>query len=338
MDIENREDLVSYLRKTGLIASRDKPEIFVLTGGVSNRTVLVRSAPGHEFVVKQALQKLRVKVDWYSDPDRIQREARGLIVLHELCPPGSIPRLLFEDAEQHLIIMEAVPEPAQNWKAALLSGQVNPSHFEQFARLLGTIHRESFFRAGSLASVFSDRSYFETLRLEPYYQYSANQVRETAEFFSELIQQTMKTRVALVHGDYSPKNILIHRDELVLLDHEVIHFGDPAFDVGFSLAHILSKAHHVIDKRGLLIDMAKQYANTYLDCVSELEWSVAAESRAVRHAIGCLLARVIGRSPLEYLTSEQQFIQKRTAIELTMDPPQHLAELVEAFGARIACA
>src|SRR5579885_3288353 len=106
-----------------------------LEGGVSNRVVLVRPESGRPFVMKQALPKLRVQVDWFCTPQRIGREALGLKYLAQLTPSGSIPELLFEDPEQYLLAMEAVPEPHRNWKSMLMAGEVFPEHVVGFGRL-----------------------------------------------------------------------------------------------------------------------------------------------------------------------------------------------------------
>src|SRR5207253_6106542 len=123
---------------------------------------------------------------------------------------------------------------------------------------------------------------------------AAAAVPEAAAFLAPLVDETRARRETLVHGDYSPKNVLVRDDRLVLLDHEVVHFGDPAFDLGFSLAHLLSKAHHLADRRGDFTQAALLYWRAY---AGERQL----EPRAVRHTLACLLARVAGRSPLEYL-------------------------------------
>jgi 5-methylthioribose kinase len=332
LDIENPGALDTYLRTHGMIAANDRPEIRVLQGGVSNRTVLVVSASRPPFVVKQALGKLRVAVDWYSDPRRIHTEARGLEWLLRVAPAGTITPLLFEDRGAHVIAMAAVPEPHRNWKAVLLGGEIQIGHVEQFARLLGAIHRNSAEEGILAAEIFGDRSIFETLRLEPYYRYSAEQVPKAKVFLETLIEETLNTRLTVVHGDYSPKNILLHDGKLVLLDHEVIHFGDPAFDVGFSMTHLLSKAHHLAKYRPEFVAAAHVYASTYLASLRGVDWREALEPRAVRHTLACLLARVAGRSPLEYLSPEERSRQQRMVINLISHPPQVLADLIDAFS------
>ena len=162
-----------------------------------------------------------------------------------LAPRGAITPLVFEDRTHNLIAMQAVKEPYENWKALLLVGIIDDSLVEQFGRLLASIHAGAARQRRLLSVEFADRSHFESLRLEPYYAYTAKQVPAAASFLLQVVDETLRHGDTLVHGDYSPKNILVHSGRLVLLDHEVIHWGEPAFDVGFSLTHFLSKAHHL---------------------------------------------------------------------------------------------
>ncbi len=334
IDIEDPEVLVAYLRQTGRIRVLEEPRIRTLQGGVSNRTVMVERETGEAWVVKQALSKLRVPVDWFSSPERIHREARGLEWLARLAPAGSITPLCFEDHEQHLLAMAAVPQPHENWKSMLLAGGIERDHFRQFATLLATIHREAC-RSAELETVFADRSYFESLRLEPYYGYSAEQAPAAAEFLHALIGDTLACRVTLVHGDYSPKNVLIHHGRLALLDHEVIHFGDPAFDVGFSMTHFLSKAHHMPARRSELLAEAGEYWRVYRNELGQVEWAAELEQRAVRHTLGCLLARVVGRSPLEYLNPEERLRQCDAVLSMLPAVPASIDDLISKFEERL---
>ena len=337
LDIENAPALLAYLQRTGRIAPAEQPRIAILQGGVSNRTVWVERESGEAWVLKQALAKLRVPVDWFSSPERIHREALGLEWLARLAPPGSITPLLFEDRELHLLAMQAVPQPHENWKTVLLGGRVCADHFRQFATLLATIHREAYGRA-DLAEIFGDRSFFESLRLEPYYGYSAQQAPAAAAFLHSLIRETLAGRITLVHGDYSPKNVLIHEDRLVLLDHEVIHFGDPAFDLGFSLTHFLSKAHHLPALRREFASAALEYWRVYLLAVGALgapEWAADLEPRAVRHTLACLLARVVGRSPLEYLSPAERVRQRDAVLSIMPSAPASIADLISIFEERL---
>jgi 5-methylthioribose kinase len=329
LDIEQPGALLAYLHQTGRIPPAEEPAIRVLPGGVSNRTVLVERPTGEAWVVKQALAKLRVQVDWFSPPERIHREALGLRWLAQIAPPGTTTPLAFEDHDYHLMAMRAVPQPHENWKAMLLAGRLDPDHVAQFAELLGTVHRRGYERRAEVEPVFADRGYFESLRLEPYYGYTATQVGPAAAFLTDLIDATLARRDTIVHGDYSPKNVLVHAGRLVLLDHEVIHFGDPGFDLGFSLTHLLSKAHHVPGKRVDFAAAAVAYWSRYRGTLGDVPFAAALEPRAVRHTLGCLLARVRGRSPLEYLDTDERARQAAAVLRLMTDPPLTVATLVD---------
>lgn len=331
LDIEQPDQLRRYLRKTGRLDRDEHPKLTVLAGGVSNRTVLVERAAGEAWVIKQALAKLRVTVDWFSSPLRIEREALGLRWLAQLAPPGSIVPLLFEDQAHHLLAMAAVPTPHENWKTLLLAGVVVEDHVRQFANLLATVHCGAWEQHAQLEPIFRDRGFFESLRLEPYYAYAAEQVPEARRFLLQLMAEIRANPITLVHGDFSPKNVLVHHDRLVLLDHEVIHWGDPAFDLGFGLTHLLSKAHHLPQHRAVFVSAIEEFWLGYVGGMGDLPWAAALEPRAVRATLGCLLARVAGRSPLEYLNAAERSRQRAATLRLMSAPPTSVAALARRF-------
>ncbi len=331
LDIEQPGALAGYLRATGRIESGEEPVVAVLAGGVSNRTVLVERPSGEAWVVKQALAKLRVQVDWFSSPERIHREALGIRWLAELAPEGSVTPFVFEDFEAHLLGMAAVPQPHVNWKTMLLAGDLREDHVVQFARLLGQVQRAAWLRRDEIEPVFRDRGFFESLRLEPYYSYTAEQVPEARAFLHVLIDDIRERPITLVHGDYSPKNVLVHDGRLVLLDHEVIHWGDPAFDLGFGYTHLLSKAHHLPALRREFADAARLHWRVYREAIGDVPWAGDLEPRAVRATLGCLLARVAGRSPLEYMDQTERQRQREAVLPLMQAPPATIDDLADAF-------
>ena len=332
LNIEDARQLRAYLRGRGWIGADEAPAIKVLAGGVSNRSVLVERPAGEDWVVKQALAKLRVQVDWFSAPERIERDAAGLRWLGRIIP-GQVPSRVFEDRENNILAMTAVPQPHDNWKTLLLNGCLELRFAREFGRLLAKIHG-AINHYPELAKEFAVRRFFEELRLEPYYRYAASQVPQAADFLTRLIKETRARRFALVHGDFSPKNVLIQGDRLVILDFEVIHFGDPAFDIGFSLAHFLSKAHHLPARRTDFLDMASAYWRSYSQALSpELLQPVG--DYAARHTLACLLARVAGRSPLEYLDAEERDRQTRIVLALISQEVLDVECLIGAFGAAL---
>ena len=334
LDIENLEALRHYLIHQGHIQSSHGVSFERLTGGVSNRTVKVSWADGYGWILKQALPKLRVSVDWFSNPERIAVEAKALRWLNRSTPPGTTPAFIFEDAPNHVLAMEAIPEGHENWKSVLLSGRIAAEHFEQFGVLLGAVHRLS---SGSedLCREFADTSYFESLRLEPYYLYTAQQVPAAAAFLRALVQSTRQRKDCLVHGDFSPKNTLLYQGKLILLDYEVCHFGDPAFDIGFALAHFLSKAAHLPKDRAGLANATLLFVSTYRREIASLPWAARLEPRLVRHALGCSLARVAGKSLLEYLSPQERSRQQEVLLQLIVKSPASIEDLVSQFVQKI---
>ncbi len=328
LDIENHAELETWLRAHGHISSGANVRINVLPGGVSNKTVLVQFADGRQWVIKQALAKLRVKDDWYSDVRRIRIEASGLRFLARLAPPGTITPLVFESPQDNVLAMQAVPQPHQNLKAALLAGDCPRDSVLDFAkqlgRLLGTIQRNA--QRDEVREAFADRSFFETLRLDPYYTTTALRAAEASEFYADLIRDTRATRSTLVHGDFSPKNVLIYDGTLILLDHEVIHFGDGAFDVGFALTHLLAKSLHIKQRRADYRDAAIAFWQSFT-----VEQSDADEVRCMRHTLGCSLARVLGKSPLEYLSEAERNAQQRAVLAMMKAMPGSIERLIHTF-------
>jgi hypothetical protein len=318
----------------------------VLALSTCNRLVRVERLGGEAWVLKQALPRPTAPGGWCSDPGHIGREAEGLRWLPQLAPPGTIAPLVFEDAEHRLIAMAAVPRPHENWKAMLIEGRVDPAHAAQFGALLATIHRRAAEWGSPLPQVFADRSFFEATRLERYYDHTASRVPDARAFLEALADESWNRRLTLVHGDYGPKNLLVLSGNgdgdggsagggVVLLGHELLHWGDPAFDVGFALAHLLSLAHHIGARRIAFRDAADQFCSTYAATLGAPLWDATSEPLAVRHTLGLLLAHVAGRAPLTYLTPDEQQCQQQVVLAMTRQPPAALADLIQCFTASV---
>lgn len=333
INIENPDQLIAYLHERGYVQPDERVTVRSLSGGVSSATVYVERAAG-DWVLKQSLAKLRVAVDWFSDPMRIHCEAAALRWLAELAP-GRVPGFVFEDFDDHILAMEAVPQPHANWKQMLLHGQLVDDHVAQFGWLLGTIHRGAAERLDAVARDLAGCDHFDALRREAYYRYTAAQVPAAADFIHRLIDDTLDLAITFTHGDYSPKNVLVHHDRLILLDHEVAHIGDPAFDIGFSTTHLLSKANHLPDHRDHFLAGAGRYWESYLAQLGDVPWRAGVEARAPRHTLACLLARIDGRSPLEYLSPQARERQRAIVIDLMRTAPATMPDLIGAYGERL---
>jgi len=331
LNIEVIPSLIDYLYQNDWIEDTVKVNASLLKGGVSNRVVLLKFDDGESWVLKQALDKLRVAGDWFSSPKRIFQEAEAMRWFEKYAPTDSVPKLIFEDQSQYILAMEAIHPPFENVKTSLLTGDPsNSKYFFDAGALLGNIHLQASRHSNDIPLLFQDNQFFQTLRIEPYYLKTINAISETDRFLKELISETLEDRFTLVHGDFSPKNLLIKNNALILLDHEVIHFGDGTFDLGFFICHLLSKANHRPDFRTALIAGASSFFEAYKSIFGEL--GKDREFRVVRHTIACLLARVCGLSKLEYLTANQRMRQQEVCMEMIQNTPQTINEFMEKIN------
>ena len=93
-DIEEFDALSYYLTERGHVKFGETIVLEKLAGGVSNRTVRVAWPEGRAWVLKQALEKLRVDVAWFSSPERIGVEAKALRWLNRSAPMCGPVRLV----------------------------------------------------------------------------------------------------------------------------------------------------------------------------------------------------------------------------------------------------
>lgn len=325
MNIENKSELINYLRIKHGINAKDTDEFTILRGGVSNKAILYEGE-AFSLVVKQALKKLRTESPWYSNPERLKVEANALDWLNRTLPDNTVPKRIFFDEKENILGMEAVSQPHDNLKELLLSGFPADDLIVKMGELLGAIHSNGF-GDDYAKKLFSDQTYFRNLRIEPYYEYTSGEKPELKKFFVDLISSSCGIRHTIVHGDYSPKNILVKNKHLVLLDHEVMHYGDPAFDVGFALTHFLSKSNHFNDSS--LMKYASIFWSSYKARV--LFPDSLFEERCVNHTLACLMARVHGRSPLEYLTATQKLRQSEITSTLIYEKLKTPSQLFAQF-------
>ncbi len=214
-----------------------------------------------------------------------------------------VPRLLFEDHENYLYAMSAAPSEHVVWKHELLSGMARSDVARSCGTLLGTLHAKSWHDA-SLAQQLDDRQFFDDLRLDPYYRQIAGVHESLAPDIERLIDSVCSERHCLVHGDFSPKNLLVHGNGLMLIDFEVGHYGDPAFDVGFFLAHLALKACYHVPRDGPFFDLIDSFWSGYCTEMTRVVSSNDLDAliqRGILNFAGCTLARLDGKSKIDYL-------------------------------------
>jgi aminoglycoside phosphotransferase (APT) family kinase protein len=300
IDVTDQEVLRRYLKDRSLVAAGEEPRITSLKGGVSCEVLLVESG-ADTFVLKQACPKLRVKEDWFSDMSRIKIE-QDCLRYYQKVVPELVPHFRFFDEENYLFGMEAAPMGAVMWKTQLMAGCVDFSIALRIASALAKVHNAAATDPEAWET-FASQKFFIELRTDPYLSFTATRHPDLKGLIHREIDRLLENRQTLVHGDFSPKNILVDNGRLYILDFEVAHIGDPSFDLGFLTHHFLLKAvkHKAWAPAYLALLTASAYA--YL---GEIRFTEAArlEADTVRTLALLFLARVDGKSPAEYITEE----------------------------------
>jgi aminoglycoside phosphotransferase (APT) family kinase protein len=321
------------LRRLGLARPGEVPRFTRLTGGVSSDIWRVDLAAG-PVCVKRALAKLRVAQDWFAPVERNAYEA-GWMRRAAAVVPDAVPELLGQDAETGVLVM-AFLDPAHHasWKAELHAGHADPAVAAAVGDRLMRIHAATA-DDPEVARAFATDRIFHDIRLEPYLLATAVRHPDRAAALQDLARTTAATRRCLVHGDVSPKNILVGPRGPVFLDAECAWYGDPAFDLAFCLNHLLLKCLWTPRARTGFLACFDALANSYLGGVA-WEAPTVLEGRVARLLPGLLLARVDGKSPVEYLTEDSQQAPVRDVARLLLQrPASRLAEVSAAWQARL---
>ena len=353
------DNLPEYLASRGLAKTGERVTARELGGGVSNIVLLIEWAdqPDRRWVLKQSLGKLRVKDDWRSDRGRVFREAEAIQALRPLLG-DSVPEVVHADRENFLFIMTAAPAGSTVWKDSLLAGHVSLAIAREAGRLLARMITAEP-AGGALHQRFEDRAVFDQLRIDPYYRTTASRNPDIASELCQLIADSWAIQTGVVHGDYSPKNMLVPcpphevsgaHDVLVdsggsrkapnqaatglvrgdnhifLIDFEVVHWGDPAFDSGFLLNHLLLKALHQPRFGPLYIEAARPFWKALTAGLGSAGGSDF-ERMTVRHLGALMLARIDGKSPVEYINDESTKERvRRVAKGILLERPERLEE------------
>ena len=324
----DQENMAEYLRRAGLISTGDVA-INPLKGGVSSDIHLVKQG-GKCFVVKQALAKLRVKDDWYAPVSRNQVEQEYLRYVGKILPEA-VPGILHADREEGLFVMEYLGEGYSNWKELLLQKQTDPHLVLEAAHILGAIHKASW-GDNKTREMFDTTQNFFDLRLEPYLLATGKRHPLLRDYFEAESKRISETRVCLVHGDYSPKNMLIGKKRLVILDCEVAWYGDPAFDAAFLLNHFLLKSLHFYPDSKPFLDLVAIFRDRYRKILENRFDENGLEQR-ISHLLSMLfLARIDGKSPVEYIVDDRKKdLVRRFAKRIVPQKPATILDLVNEW-------
>jgi 5-methylthioribose kinase len=282
------ENVVEYARSRGWIGPEEASAEW-LSGGVSNCVLRVEQG-GRRIIVKQSRPQLRTEREWFSDVARIHREEDVQRLLSEKLP-GWVPRVLGSDRDNYAYAMEHAPDGARTWKELLLAGELSLTTARAAGQLLGRIHALSLDDPR-----LTDGEVFRQLRIEPFYDRVAAVHPDLGPAIRPLVHAMTTLPMGLCHGDYSPKNLLVAGDSMMLVDHETAYLGEPAMDLGFFFSHLLLKAIRMPGWRAAMFGLIRAALGAYTP-KGDILW------RGLGHLGVCLIARVDGTSPVDYLPS-----------------------------------
>ncbi len=330
MDEVPPAELFSALRRMGLLGAETSVGGERLTGGVSSDIWRI-DLPSGPVCVKRALAKLRVAADWQAPVERNRYEARWMRRA-AAAVPGAAPRLLGVDETSGTLAMQFLPADRYTlWKTQLRDGDADSAFAAQVAHALVGIHAATA-ADPTVASAFPTDAIFYDIRLEPYLVATAHAHPDLAQRLHSLVAATQANKHALVHGDVSPKNILRGPHGPLFLDAECAWWGDPAFDLAFCLNHLLLKCLWAPSATPGFLTCFDAMANAY---VARVTWEgpAALEARAAQLLPGLFLARVDGKSPVEYITTEQDKNRvRRVARALLTHPVEALGDVRQAWA------
>lgn len=326
-------DVVGFLVAGGLTTVAADLSVEPLGGGVSSDIWLV-SDGATRWVVKSPLAELRVTDDWQAPVERSRSEAHWLRTVGRLVP-GSCPEVLAYDDDRHLLALSYLaPEEHLLWKDELLAGRMDGAVAAAVGDRLGQIHRLTSLEPG-LADQFATDHLFVPLRVEPYFERVGQRYPRLAASIRAVVDRTMASKLALVHGDVSPKNILLGPDGPVFLDAETAWWGDPAFDVAFCVNHLLLKSLLTGHDPGAHTAAVEALVSAYADHVT-WEDRTQLESRVAALLPALLLARIDGRSPVEYLDADRRTFVRRFTVPRLVESPPGLSGLLHDWTEALA--
>jgi len=319
--------LLDSLWRMGIVNANQPVRFVALTGGISSDIYRVE-LPDRTICIKRALAKLKVAADWRAPVERNRWEVEWMRVAAGIVPQA-VPTVLGEDRDAGCFAMAYLaPDGHPVWKALLALGRIDPATAAQVGETLGRIHAATADRP-DIAARFPTDAIFHAIRLEPYLVATARAHPDLAVRLGALVDATQMNKRTLVHGDFSPKNILIGTAGPVILDAECAWYGDPAFDLAFVLNHLLLKGAWHPAWRARYGAAFAALARAYLPCVG-WEAPAALETRTAHLLPALMLARIDGKSPVEYLTTPRAMDEVRGFARALLQEPMARLDRVAA--------
>ncbi len=190
-------------------------EVAYLPGGHSN-TCLRINAQDKQYV-------LRIKKDRSSIAD-IKRE---LFAMQEAAAQKIAPAIYYITPDKCAVLMEYIHAPMLSLEASR-----KPENIQKIAHALSKIHampRNPHFEKSGIESV---REVYQLIKGETSLKSMADKAWILTQEYNEQLE-TAESKLATVHGDLNPRNILLWDDRAVLIDWEYTGWEDPFMDLSY---------------------------------------------------------------------------------------------------------
>ncbi len=304
-----------------LLSNKQKYISKKITDGVSSDIWHVKTST-NEYCIKRALAKLTVKEDWFAPVDRSKFEVKYFHYCKKI-EPNSFPKILGYDEKNFILAMEWFDNKKFIvWKKRLLEKSISLKDGKRIGKLLGIIHK-FFYKKKKYKKIFLNDNTFYDIRIEPYLVFTSKFYPEFSEYYKTTIDLLKKNKSTVIHGDFSPKNILLGKNYPVILDAETACWGNPAFDLAFLNNHIILKS--ILNKEIFqnYLKLGKNILETYMANFPIVNNKKFIKNFIILQAL-LILARVDGKSPVEYFKNKHKNLARNFAKNLLLNNSKNL--------------
>ena len=323
---ETSTDLLQALKKMDLLANGDRAQVSPMPGAMSSELRKVELGWGKVCLKKSRpllagsdsdvpMERSRYEYQWL----KLARSALG----------EAVPEVYGE--HEAMFAMEYLdPQTHGSWREQLCSGDISPSTAAAVGRLIGRFHAATANNL-AIAQCFPSDAAFIVLRIQQLFVAGAASQSGVAKRLLELAAMLRECRIALIHGNLCPENVLVGSRGPILIDAQCASYGDPAFDLASCLAELL-----------LLGVWAPLWRDPYLNCyaafqaayLQRINWEgpEQTEERAALLLPAILLGAARGGLPSRHLyETEKRDLVASIARKLLTEPVFRLSAVRETW-------
>lgn len=303
MQVLTQQTIPGYLAAKGVLEKGEPLEIIPIPSNVNH--VYRVATPKRTLIVKQAMSKMALFPQIHLPLERSAIEYQATAIWkrigQEHQAPVLLPEIIHFDKTNNAFILVAAPDDARLLTADLLAANIRSSVIQHMLKLFVIVHNKTF-QDKALKEKFANTSNFTQLKFgffhKPMLEREKNARVKHALY--DLMVRTLKNKVCLLHGDPNPKNILVARESITLIDFECSHYGDPAYDISTLLAHYLLSALINFDQRQKYFEAMREGFERYCSRTI-LPYRAQLRRNIIQHFGPLLWGRAFGKANVPFL-------------------------------------